>query len=73
MGKTIFTELDGSPSATRVNTNLAVWIGFAIIIWTVIAPVTGIVIDTSTNLTAAFTLIGAGFTAKIVQKPMEKK
>lgn len=73
MTKGYFTEADGSKSTTRLNTNLMTWVGLLVLMLTVASPLIGAEVDTGTNLTIGFGLVGGGVTGKIVSKPLEKK
>lgn len=68
-----FQEAEGVNSSMRLNSSLTLYTGLFIIIFTVVAPVLGIKVETGTNLTAGFSLIGAGLGFKTMQKFGERK
>ena len=67
-----FEEAEGQKSITRVNTSLLVWAGLFVALFTVLAPVFSLSVDTGQNYMFSVTLIGTGLGGKLIQKPMEK-
>lgn len=72
MEASFWTEKDGTPSSMRINSSLLVWGGIIVLLFTVVAPLIPVTIETGTNITIGFGMIGTGITGKVAQKFGEK-